>query len=662
MGGDTMSALKKIILINLLLLLLSLIAIGWIILHVIAQPLLQVDLAQVSTLKYLIVVDNWLPRFFMAILVGGALGISTTILQQVTHNPLASDSTLAVSSGAYIALLCANLFMPSLLLWVSGAMIALFGGLASLLIVFMMSYRNQFLPVRMLLSGLVLNLYLGALATALVIFHPEASKNIFAWQAGSLIQDSWQDIIQILIATFVAIGILCLLLRSLHVMQLGDTQAKSLGVPIVVVRGVCILLVAYLCATTLSFVGMIGFIGLAAATMINQIQLTKTWQKMVFSYLTAGLILLLTDCLLAIIQFYSTFYLPVGTVSAFIGAPLLLYLIFKALPTSINLSKNNSYTHHSTLTAMQSKAYCILAIIIGLILVWFSLAISNTPYGFMWTGWDNTLLVIKLPRIITAIAAGIMLSICGVLLQRMTHNPLASPDLLGISSGAAIAIIVTVMVFGYQVIPLWLPGLIGALLTFLFIIAINIKNKFQPEKVILTGIAIAALLTALIQLFLVNGDPRIQFLLIWLSGSTYSSGLVSGIVMLMVALFILLLLLIFSRAISLLQLPDNITNALGMNSNTVRFILIVVSTILITLATLQIGPLSFIGLLAPLITRMIGYHFVKSQLLMSSLIGSILMVSADWLGRNILFPYEIPTGIMAALIGGSCFFYLMRRP
>ena len=205
-----MSALKKIILINLSLFLLALIAIVWIIVHELHQPFLQVDLIQVSVLKRIILVDNWLPRFTMALLVGGALGISTIILQQVTYNPLASDSTLAVSSGAYIALLGTHLFIPSLLLWLSSAMIAFFGGLASLLLVFMMSYRNQFLPIRMLLSGLILNLYLGALATALVIFHPEAAKNIFAWQAGSLIQDSWHDVKQIVIVSLIAFSILIL--------------------------------------------------------------------------------------------------------------------------------------------------------------------------------------------------------------------------------------------------------------------------------------------------------------------------------------------------------------------------------------------------------------------------------------------------------------------
>lgn len=656
-----MSALKKIILINLSLFLLALIAIVWIIVHELHQPFLQVDLIQVSVLKRIILVDNWLPRFTMALLVGGALGISTIILQQVTYNPLASDSTLAVSSGAYIALLGTHLFIPSLLLWLSSAMIAFFGGLASLLLVFMMSYRNQFLPIRMLLSGLILNLYLGALATALVIFHPEAAKNIFAWQAGSLIQDSWHDVKQIVIVSLIAFSILILLLRAFEVMQLGETQAKSLGVPVVVLRVVCILFVAYLCATTLSLVGMIGFIGLAAATMINQLQLTKAWHKLLFSYTTAGLILLLTDCLLVIIQFYCSFYLPVGTVSAFIGTPLLLYLIFKALPTTISISSNNSLTRCDLLTPIKTRGHWILAILIILILLWSSLTISNTQYGFISTGWNHSLINIKLPRIITAISAGIMLSTCGVLLQCMTHNSLASPDLLGISSGAAIAIIVTVMTMGSDIMPLWLPGLLGALLTFLFIIAINIKNKFQPEKVVLTGIAFAAFLTALIQLFLVTGDPRIQYLLIWLSGSTYSSGLLSSVVIFLVALFILFILLIFSRSISLLELPENMSNALGMNSNIVRFLLIVVSTILITLATLQIGPLSFIGLLAPLMTRIIGFHFIRNQLLMSSLIGSILMIAADWLGRNIMFPYEIPTGVMASLIGGSCFIYLIRR-
>jgi len=139
----------------------------------------QFDLYQkrVSTnLLLTIIFDSLLPRIVMAILVGGALSISSLLLQQITHNPLASDTTLSISSGAYLLLLVVTLFFPALLHWFDPSLIALVGALIALFIVLALSYRQQFLSTRMLLGGLVLNLYLGAIAAIIVIFNPESSQ------------------------------------------------------------------------------------------------------------------------------------------------------------------------------------------------------------------------------------------------------------------------------------------------------------------------------------------------------------------------------------------------------------------------------------------------------------------------------------------------------
>jgi len=164
-----------------------------------------------------------------------------------------------------------------------------------------------------------------------------------------------------------------------------------------------------------------------------------------------------------------------------------------------------------------------------------------------------------------------------------------------------------------------------------------------------------------LRLFLTNGDPRAQYLLVWLSGSTYSSQLTPTLIYSFIGLACLIILWFAHRILTLFLLPTSIASSLGLPVFGARIAVIMVTTLLITLATLQIGPLSFIGLLAPLIARLLGFNQTRWQMIMSLLIGSGLMVLADWIGRSIAYPYEIPAGLIASLIGGTCFLALMRK-
>lgn len=612
-----------------------------------------------SDLLITIVTNSILPRIAMAILVGGALSISSLLLQQITHNPLASDTTLSISSGAYLFLLVATLFAPALLSYLDPSLIALIGALAALCIVLALSYRQQFLSTRMLLAGLVLNLYLGSMAAIIVIFNPESSQALFQWEAGSLIQDSWQDVIKLAIVSVACLGIFIVLSRSLQIMQLSDDQASSLGVSVKWIRLIILISLCYLCATAISLVGMIGFIGLASATIINQFQLTSIKWRLSLVYLVGALLLLLTDSILILLQQYSDFYLPVGATTAFIGTPLLLYLIFSVLPNQLQANESGSLSSPRNVT---NKYKWLLVIVMAfVVLLVVSFFVNNSSRGFVLLDWDRVLLQLKLPRVLTAICSGAMLSLCGMVLQRLTHNPMASPELLGISSGAAIFVIVAFLFFNIDYEYLWLFALSGAIITFLFIALVNYRNQFQPDKVILTGVAISALLTALLRLFLTNGDPRAQYLLIWLSGSTYASQLTPTLVYSVIGIGCLIVLWFAHRVLTLFLLPSTIASSLGLSVFGARIWLIMVVTLLITLATLQIGPLSFIGLLAPLIARLLGFNETRWQMIVSILIGSSLMMVADWIGRSIAYPYEIPAGLIASLIGGTCFLSLMRK-
>ena len=127
------------------------------------------------------------------------------------------------------------------------------------------------------------------------------------------------------------------------------------------------------------------------------------------------------------------------------------------------------------------------------------------------------------------------------------------------------------------------------------------------------------------------------------------------------SLGLLLISLIFSRWLELLSLQASIAKALGLNLKLTRWILILFSAALTAIATLMIGPLSFIGLLVPHLTNFLGVHKAKNQLLISALLGATIMVLADWIGRQILFPYEIPAGLVATLVGGTYFLAMMRK-
>jgi iron complex transport system permease protein len=113
--------------------------------------------------------------------------------------------------------------------------------------------------------------------------------------------------------------------------------------------------------------------------------------------------------------------------------------------------------------------------------------------------------------------------------------------------------------------------------------------------------------------------------------------------------------------VDILNLGQVSAVSVGVNTKQTRLFLLVMASLLTALSTLVIGPLSFVGLLAPHIARALGQYNAKNQLLVACLVGSILMVSADWLGRTIWFPWQFPAGLMASVVGGAYFLLLLRK-
>lgn len=187
------------------------------------------------------------------------------------------------------------------------------------------------------------------------------------------------------------------------------------------------------------------------------------------------------------------------------------------------------------------------------------------------------------------------------------------------------------------------------------------KHNFAPTQTLLTGIALSAGLDALLRITMSSGNENATALLTWLSGSTYLVA-TQDVVLLAVGVTIVgAISLSLHRWIELINLGEVTTSSLGMNTTTVRLALLLLVAALTTLCTIVIGPLSFIGLLAPHMARSLHQYRAIPQMLTAALLGAIIMVAADWIGRTLWFPWQFPAGLLASLLGGGYFLYLMRK-
>ncbi|MFZ7136126.1 Fe(3+)-hydroxamate ABC transporter permease FhuB [Avibacterium avium] len=611
-----------------------------------------------SETSQLLIFNFTLPRVLMAILAGASLGVASLLLQQIMNNSLASDSTLAVSGGAQFALFLATLFLPNLLQF-GTTPIAFIGALFALGLVLLLAWRQMLSPLLIVLAGLVVSFYLGAFSSLLMLFYPEESRGLLVWGSGSLVQESWYDSLTLLPLLAPAIVGIVLLSPALQILQLQESNAQSLGVNVKRIRLLGVLLAAYLVAIIVSRVGMIAFIGLAATTIARQYRSadfrTLLWRSAYFS----GVLLLIADLTLQLIEKQWGVGLPTGSVTALFGTPLLLWLVFRhrqqygRVVDSSPLGQNAWKKTSSKSTALLLGLFCLA----GLCSLWF----AQGRHGWQ-LELNETLFALRFPRLAYALCAGIILALAGTILQRLSHNLMASPELLGITSGVSFGVMLAIFVAGAMAISQYAWwGAFGALSIVSLIWWINRKNGLQPDQVLLTGISISALFEAIQRILIASGDPRAWQLLSWGSGSTYYATDEVALPMLIIALALFALSFVFCRWLDLLSLNANVAQAVGVNLTQARGILFLFAIALTLCATLIVGSLSFIGLLAPHLAYSLGFRHSKNQLLAAGLLGATVMIMADWLGRQLLFPYEIPAGLVATLLGGTYFLWLMKK-
>lgn len=603
---------------------------------------------------------SWLPRLTVTLLAGAALGLAGTLMQQVLRNPLASPTTLGVASGAQLALMMVTLFAPSWLL-LGREWIAMAGGSLAMALVFALAWRRQLNPVVIVFAGLVINLYLAAISMGLLLFFQEELKGLLVWGSGSLAQNSWSGVHYLLPRLLVAGGLAAALVRPLAVLELDDASARSLGVSLQHLRLAGLGLAVFVTACVVSVVGLIGFIGLAAPAMVRLLGIRQLGQRLLWAPVLGALLLAATDLLLQSVSRFRPMLIPTGAMTALLGAPLLLWLIPR-----LSLKSGTPKASTGLLVARHpapTRLITLLLLGLGLAIIG-SLLFGQGMHGWSWPSWLRwqAQLEWRLPRTLAAGAAGILLALAGTLLQRVSNNPMASPELLGVSGGTFMGVIATALLLPALPLPMMLlGGLIGAFGCLLLLVLVNRKHGFQPERILLSGIAITALFEPLQAIALANGDMRVQQLLSWMSGSTYYVTLPVAYGLVVLAVLMLAACLLISRWLDLLPMGPALATALGIRLNRAQLAILLLVAVLTASATLVVGPLSFVGLLAPHMAKLMGLVRARWHLLGAAASGALLMVSADWIGQQILFPQDVPVGLVSTLLGGAYFMWCLRR-
>lgn len=311
-----------------------------------------------------------------------------------------------------------------------------------------------------------------------------------------------------------------------------------------------------------------------------------------------------------------------------------------------------------------------LAVVVVAAALWsLSVGAVATPFAvvvntlFNLDGEQQTYIIMKsrLPRMVLALLAGGALALSGAIIQAVIRNPLASPNIIGINSGAALFALGMVLVFP-AVPQAWMPlaASIGGLFAAAFVMLVAHYRNLSAIHLALIGVAVGFVFEAGVDyLLIVSNDSESSAPMIWLTGSlwgrTWAHVGISWIPL--VALSALALLL--SYRLDLIALGEATATGLGLHVPRQRLLLLLVATLLASVAVAVVGVMGFVGLMAPhMARRMVGGSH-RLMLPVAALVGMLLVVLADGIGRAIAPPIEVSAGVLAALIGAPFFIYIM---
>lgn len=611
-----------------------------------------------------------LPRTVMGLLAGAALAVSGALMQTVTRNPLASETTLGVNAGAYLFVVFGMVLWPAILHQYP-LPFAMAGGIVAAVAVYFMAGGRKGTPVRVALSGMIVTLVFSSLTSAVILFNEETTQGIFLWGSGSLKQNDWTGV-QFswpLIIGGIVVGML--MARQLDVLSFNEETARSLGQKVGKTRLLAMLIAIMVTCVSVSVVGPIGFIGLVAPHLVRLSGMTRhSWLLPVSAVWGAALLVASDTVARTFVNAYGE--LPAGAITAAIGGPWLIWL---ALRVSRKVSATPAAGTSMSVGGWRSRIpYPVwLVVFSGLLVVVWTVSLSSgnmyIPLSEIWAifvGQGNDLyrqllFDLRMPRVLTAGLAGIALAVSGSMMQSAVRNPLADPQIVGVTSGAGVGAILLLLVFPQ--LSDWMPlgALVGGIGSAAIVYAVSWRRGLNPIILTLVGIAVAAAGAAFINILVVQAQLAAGPALAWMAGSTYGRGYVEVSRLLPALIVLLPLAWWMGRRVDLLSFNDESSTGLGLRVRNTRLGVASIAVLLASLAVASVGAVGFIGLLAPHAARMLVGSHHRRAVVISALLGAVLLAAADLIGRTILIPKDIPSGIVVALLGAPYLFLLMFR-
>ncbi|TDO86431.1 iron complex transport system permease protein [Halanaerobium saccharolyticum] len=278
--------------------------------------------------------------------------------------------------------------------------------------------------------------------------------------------------------------------------------------------------------------------------------------------------------------------------------------------------------------------------------------------------YNFTINILRLPRTLMAFLVGAALSVSGLILQANIKNPLASPDIIGITGGASAGAIIYLSFFSskFGIAGLPFAAIAGAAVISFLIYFLAWQKGVTSIRLVLIGIGIAAAVDALVTMIIVFSpiSTTVQSY-VWLTGSIYGTNWDELFQFLpWVAVFIPLA-FAFYKSLNLLALGDKVAASLGLNIQLNRFLLMTISVALAGSAVAYAGGVSFIGLIAPHMARRISGKSYSNLIIISALTGGMIMMAADLIARTAFLPLDLPAGVFVSGIGAPFFIYLLYR-
>ncbi|MFM0056397.1 Fe(3+)-hydroxamate ABC transporter permease FhuB [Paraburkholderia phytofirmans] len=619
-----------------------------------------------AQLAGILLFDLSVPRILAALVAGGCLAVAGTLFQSLTRNPLASPDLLGITGGAQLGLLAAML-VPSLagaasvpLLFACGLGAAACVGAAA------GGWRAT--PLRLVLAGSVCMLLFSALTTLILAFFEQSIVGVSLWASGSLYQPGAAGLK--IAASWLVLPLIALpfVIRPLDPLALGDDAAAAAGVRVDATRLAAMVVAVGFASVAVSVAGPLSYVGLIAPNLLRQMRGAKASRLAALvplSALVGGALVLVTDSAVQALDLDAT--LSTGVAIAFVGTPLMLAMIRSGAAWSgaLHAGQERAVARAGTrfVRAIDAWPWPLTAsalVLLGIVLVCAGASFGPTTIGVQrWlAAFDHRdelarmLLDLRLPRLICALLAGVLLAASGVLMQSIVRNPLAGPEVLGVTQGAGLATLAALVMWPLAThSTLAAASLAGGGITLALTLLLNRRHRYAPLAVALTGIVIGTLWTTLSQWLITQQSVQPARFVVWLVGGTYgrSWGEVTTLLpwcVLAVPVFALL-----ARPLDLLALGDDQAASLGLPIGVLRPLVLTVATLAACAAVAAVGPVGFIGLMAPHLASMLGARAHRTRLWLAAACGALVLVVADIAARTLLAPREIPAGVLTALIG-----------